>query len=636
MKHISRFTFLLCLPLLAHAERLPVESFGHLPVVDMPSVTPDGRYVAAVLHSDDGPTIAVGEFGSRELDAIVRLKYGEDRIEYIEWANNDRLLVSVSKAERGGRTPFRVSRLYQVGRDGSDMKQIRRKEVGGLYARDRYIDTDTVLSMLPDDPEHILMELWDSRDNGFAVFRVNLEKNSFEKLFANTYDVDRWYVDGTGKVVLGIERFQNRLTTWYRPGDGNKWEVLDERELFESDSFNVIEGDEAIVLSDRETRYDSAWRYDLKAGEFGELIFSPQDHDISSAILSNDRTRVIGFSWLDHYREDHYTDPAAAKTYETIKTSLQGYSTYIASASDDMQKLIVVAQRDNAAPKYIWMDLTRPAGGAWFAQYPYLEGKTLATKTPFAFETSDGTRVEGYLTLPTEPTSEKPSLVVLPHGGPWSRDTQSFDPWVQFIANRGHAVLQVNFRGSRGFGSNFEVAGYKEFGQAMQKDVYDAIDWLESQGTVDTSNACVVGFSYGGYVALTAAWQQPKRFRCIASFAGIADLYQMVRSESMHTATKLVHAQMIGDIGNDADAAMLREQSPVNHVREMKAPILLIHGTEDTRVGVDQSRDFEVKAKQAGLDVEYIEIEDGTHFLDEHHNRLTVFKALDAFLDKHL
>lgn len=621
-----------------HAEEIPVEHFGHLPMVDMPSVSPTGRYVAAILHGEEGPTIVVSDFGSRELDAIVKLKYGEDRIEWIEWANDDRLLISVSEPARGTGFRYRINRLYQVGRDGSGMRQVRRKDVRDLAPRDAYISTDTVLSMLPGDPDHILMQLWDGRDNAFAVFRVNLEKNSFDKLFPNTYDVDQWYVNGSGEVVLGMERFRNRLTTWYRPDDSSDWEVLDEREAFEDATFDVvsIEDDEAIVITDRETRYQAAWRYDLESGEFVELIYAPEGHDISGTILSNDRERIIGFSYVDHYRQDYYLDPAAAATYETVRNSFPDYSTYIASASEDMQRLIVVAQRDDIPPKYVWMDLAKPAAGAWFAQYPYLEGKALPRKTPFQFEAADGTRIEGYLTMPLKADGEKPSLVVFPHGGPWSRDTQGFDPWVQFMANRGHAVLQVNFRGSEGYGTDFQVAGYRQYGQLMQDDLYAAIDWLEAQDLADTERACIVGFSYGGYAALTAAFQRPDMFDCIGSFAGIADLHEMVAVGSLDTSTKRVFARTIGDIDDSEDEEMLEAVSPVNHVNRMQAPILLIHGTQDTRVDVDQSRDFVSRAREAGIDVEYIEIEDGTHFLDEHHNRLTVFRALDRFLDEHL
>lgn len=620
------------------AETIPVEHFAQLPMVEMPTVTPNGEFVAAILNNEEGPTVVVSQFGSRELTGLVGLKYGRDRIEWIAWANNDRLLISISEPLRGTARRDRVSRLYQVSRDGGEIKQIRRKEVGDLYSRESWVDTDLVLSTLPDDPEHILMQLWDARDNAYAVFRVNIVKNSFDKLFPNIYDVDRWIVDGRGNVILGIERYRNTITTWYRPDDGKKWQVLNKRELFEDNTFDVVDvsGTSAIVISDFETGYQSAWRYDLETGSFESLLCAPEGHDISGTILANDRSRVIGFSHIDHYREDYFLDAEAAIKYETVKQTFPGYATSIAAASDDMNRLIVTAQRDDSPPKYVWMDLAQPAGGVWYAQYPHLEGKPLASKQPIEFETADGLHVEGYLTLPLEPNGTKPSLIVFPHGGPAARDSRYFDPWVQFLANRGHAVLQVNFRGSEGFGSDFEVAGYRQFGRKMQEDVYEGIAWLEKQELVDAGRMCIVGFSYGGYVALTAAFQRPDDFACVASFAGIADLYEMVELGSLSTAAKMVYQRTVGDIDKGSDREMMKEVSPINHLEKIKAPLLMIHGTEDTRVGIKQSRVFVNKARAEGLDVEYIEIEDGTHFLDEHHNRLTVFEALDRFLGANL
>ena len=238
--------------------------------------------------------------------------------------------------------------------------------------------------------------------------------------------------------------------------------------------------------------------------------------------------------------------------------------------------------------------------------------------------------------MPLSREGEKPPLIVFPHGGPHARDYRYFDPFVQFFANRGYAVVQVNFRGSSGFGTTFQTAGYRQWGLRMQEDIYDAVDWLAGEGLVNMERKCIVGFSYGGFVALTAGFQRPRDYRCVVSFAGVPDLHEMVRLDSLVTEEKKAHAEMIGDISDADDKEMLRNVSAINHVRSIKASILLIHGVQDTRVHVDQSRDFARRARDEGVDIEYIEIEDGTHFIDEYSNRMTVFRALDAFLAEHL
>ncbi|WP_156762849.1 alpha/beta hydrolase family protein [Woeseia oceani] len=620
------------------AEQLPYQYFGQLPVIADPHVSPDGSYVASVLNSEDGPTIVISDFGSQELNAIVKLKYGEDRIEWVRWANNERLLISVSEAESLGGSKFRVRRLYQVDRHGKGMRQVRRKSVGRPSEWDAYRSTDHVLSLLPDDPERILMQLYDERDKGYTVFKVHLEKNDFDKQFINDYDVDRWFADSKGNVVLGLEFDKDITTFWCRPEGEGKFQELHSRRSFVDETFVPIEiaGDKAMVISDHELGREAVWRYDIPSGSFEDLLFSADGYDVSDALLSTDRSRVIGVSYYEHFQKDHYFDQQAEATDQLIDNSFPGLETNVVSRSLDGKRLMIAAQRDNSPPKYIWLDLDKKTGGAWFSQYPNLEGKTLPTVQPYEFTASDGTTLQGYLTMPLAPAAEKPPLIVFPHGGPHSRDYQYFSPYVQFFANRGFAVLQVNFRGSEGFGSAFEAAGYRQWGQAMQQDVYEAVDWLTAQDIVDADRKCMVGASYGGYVALVAAYQRPHDYRCIASIAGIADLYDMVNLESLNPGRKPIVAKSIGDVGSREDVEMLREHSVIRHVIKIRAPILLVHGTVDTRVDVAQSRAFYSRASKADLDIRYLELKDGTHFLDEYNNRLAVFEALDEFLAERL
>lgn len=227
--------------------------------------------------------------------------------------------------------------------------------------------------------------------------------------------------------------------------------------------------------------------------------------------------------------------------------------------------------------------------------------------------------------------NSKPPLVVLPHGGPHSRDYRYFDPLVQLIAHEGYAVLQINFRGSSGFGTDFETSGYYQWGRRMQQDVMDGVDWLNKQNLVN-GDACIVGGSYGGYVALTAAVQTNQAFKCFVSIAGISDLEEMIDDEER--ADTYV-ANIVDPADSDAKKA-LADVSAINHLDKIKAPILLIHGTKDTRVNFQQSSDFYSKAKSKGLNVRYIELKNGTHFLDNPDNRKVAYGEISAFLNKYL
>ena len=620
------------------AEEIPVESFGHLPVIEQPTVSMDGKYVAAVLNTEESPIVVVGEFGSTNVQAILQLEAIDDRIEWIQWANEDRLLVAASFSSYFGGERYRFNRLYAVDRDGKNLLPLINRPKRETRPFDWAVDTDRLLSILPDDRQHILLQAYDSLDLGYSVFKVDIYDNKFEKQFINNFGVQSWFADASGRVRLGIGYEEDVRHTWYFNSETEEWEKLHSRKMFEGETFDAIaiEGDKAIVASDHELGRNALWQYDIRSGEFEKLLFAVDDYDVDSAIMSFDRARVVGAAYSDHFEKRHYFDEDAAQLDSIASGAFPGYQTFIVSQSRDGKRLIVAAVRDDAAARYFWLDLDSKRGGAWFSQYPYLKDVPLAKVTPFEFAARDGTQLSGYITLPVVAEGEKAPLVVFPHGGPWSRDYQYFDPFVQYFASRGFAVLQINFRGSTGFGSEFERLGYLEWGQAMQLDVYDAIDWASEQVAVDVDRACVVGFSYGGYVALTAAFQRPQQFRCIVSVAGVSNLVDQVESFANDETLRVAMRKSIGNSRDAAQKQVLLENSPVSHVDKMASPILLVHGDHDTQVRVKQSRDFYGVARSAGVDIEYLELDRGTHYLDENSNRLALFRALDRFLKQHL
>lgn len=624
------------------AEELPVASFGHMPIITQPEVSPNGDFVTAVMNVGEVPTVVVSPFGSNELTTILRLENADDRIEWIAWANSERLLVSASFSVTIGNDRNRSNRLYAVDRTGQNLREIRRKTAQGPSRLTRFLDNDHVLAFLPDEPNHILMQVYDASDRARAVFKVDIYKNKFTKQFANTYNVHSWVADANGTVRLGIGTRKQTSDTrllWHRTPGTKKWELLHERELFSDETFSplVVAGDKLFVLSDHELRRQALWQYDIPTGEFEEIVYSVEGYDLGGGILSTDRTHLDGVYYYDDFQQRHYFDKDEGGVDAFVKQTLSQFETSVVSRDRSGNRLIVAAVRDDTPRKYVWLDVAAKKGGIWFSQYPHLEGKSLAKVTPFEYEARDGMQLNGYLTLPVQATDVKPALVVFPHGGPHSRDYQYFDPFVQFFANRGFAVLQMNFRGSEGFNSDYLVAGYREWGQAMQNDVYDAIDWLQDQGSVDTSRACVVGGSYGGYVALTAAFQRPDDFQCLISFAGISNLLKEVEHETrFDNSLRIIVRTQIGDPRDEDQKRSLKENSAINHLDKINAPILLVHGTRDTQVQTDQSRDFYSRAKDAGLDVEYLQLELGTHYFDDNTNRLPLFQAMDEFLKEHL
>jgi len=265
----------------------------------------------------------------------------------------------------------------------------------------------------------------------------------------------------------------------------------------------------------------------------------------------------------------------------------------------------------------------------WFSEYPNLVKQELAEVESITFKARDGMELHGYYTVAKD--SKNPPVVLFPHGGPVARDYKVFDPFVQLFASRGFAVLQVNFRGSDGYGLEYQKAGYNQWGDKMQTDLIDGLNWAKENRNANTNKACIVGASYGGYAALVAGFQTPNQFKCIASIAGISDLDKQVSHWRVRGAEEYVLNAV-----NDNGKINIKDISPIHNVDKFKAPVLLIHGQADTRVDFVQSELMHKELQKAGKDSKFVTFKFGTHNLNDAANRKVAMEELDKFLKKHL
>jgi dipeptidyl aminopeptidase/acylaminoacyl peptidase len=254
---------------------------------------------------------------------------------------------------------------------------------------------------------------------------------------------------------------------------------------------------------------------------------------------------------------------------------------------------------------------------------------------PISFAARDGFKVRGYLTLPAGNAGSKPPLVVLPHGGPWLRDYWGFDSEVQFLANRGYAVLQVNFRGSAGFGRKFLEAGYQEWGAAMQDDVTDAVKWVIAEGLVDPDRVGIYGASYGGFAAMAGLCFTPELYRCGVNVCGVTDMRTLI--QNLPAEKKLLRANMERLVGDPKeDSELLKRRSPQHNVERIAVPVLLAYGQEDTVVEIKQGDRFHRELKRNGKEVKYLVFPDEGHGFFRRENQLKFYGELEQFLDRHL
>lgn len=609
-------------------------NFSKMPLVESPQISPDGQKIAAILNMEKGPLVVVMPFGTSDYQPLAQLDKSRDRVDGVIWSGNKYVIVETSYPEYARGQHFRVSRLYSIDLTNNEVKEIsgkRFKKTSG-YRYQSYV----LKNALKHDENHILVSTYDESDEAYTLFKVDLRNNAFDKSFVNKYELNSFSVDDNAVVRVGVstekksDKFER--TIWYRKSADEDMTKLHTMIVGHDETFSLVAmnglATKAYVISDRETGRQSLWSYDIESGEFDKLLFSHDIYDIKGT-LKNAQQEVIGVYYNDDFQRHFYFDDKDAELEKSVAAVLKGVESYVVSRSANKQRVLAVGLSDTKVPTYYYFDFAANKASAWLSQFPQLAKTPMQPVEGYVFTASDGKEISGYLTMPAG--VEKPPVVVYPHGGPQARDHKYFDPILQFMVSKGYAVLQVNFRGSEGFGNEYEVAGYKQWGKRMQQDVYDAMDWLLASGRVSNDKACVVGFSYGGYVALTSAFQQPNRFDCIVSVSGISDLEEMTKDESRAE----FFIENIVDPTDKQAIADLAKVSAINYIDAIKAPVLLIHGTKDTQVGHSQSADFYSKAK-GKIDVKYVELKDATHYWDETSSRMALFAELDQFLSKHL
>jgi dipeptidyl aminopeptidase/acylaminoacyl peptidase len=351
--------------------------------------------------------------------------------------------------------------------------------------------------------------------------------------------------------------------------------------------------------------------------------------------FDNDRTGALtAIFYTDERSEVVWLDPVLKRQQERIDKAVPGNVNRIISASEDRNRMLIWTGAGSRPGVILLLDRTANTMSLFVEPYDKLRDKQLSTMEPVRYKARDGLEIRGYLTLPVGRDPKSLPLIVMPHGGPYARDEAGYDPWVQYLASRGYAVLQPNFRGSTGFGRAFVEKGTAQWGRGMQDDLDDGVKWLAGRGTIDPKRVCIMGASYGGYAAEWAAIRNPDIYRCAVSFAGVSDIASQLRfSRGSFTATRYFsnwRERVQGQKDFDLD-----QISPLRQAARFGIPILIAHGTEDDRVPISQSRRLHAALLQANRPHDYVEYKGEGHGFENPVNATDFYVRVGAFLDKH-
>lgn len=611
------------------------------------ALSPDGERVAILADQRDAQQRMglVLLFDTANMAAQPKvIPIGDCEVQRVDWANKDRLLVWIllDKDRRGvdtgivwkGTTLKRYTRrLMAMDRDGGNQVLLFGNEDANLR---RNRDLGSVIDYATDEADCILMQAWSVKEDRLGLYKVNVRTGAATLLETGGVNTYSW-VTQAGAPVLRLDSSGETVSIYGRAPGEAEWKFF---RKFRRDETSKLDGidfvgptpESGVLLVattiDGEDK-QSIRTFDLRTLKVGEHVASRPDRDMSSSLIDR-KQRLVATTWWQDKLSYDFKDPELAKHYRGVCTYFKNEcNVAIVDISEDHQRFVVRVSGPRHAGSYWFYDRTvaklQPLG----AVYAKLSQMQLASMEIVNLTARDGLPLTAYLTRPTTGTGKRP-LVVMPHGGPELRDTYDYDSLVQAMAARGWMVLQVNFRGSSGYGRAFTEAGNKRWGDLMQNDVEDALKKVVERGDVDESRLAICGMSYGGYAALMGAVKTPDRYRAVVSIAGVSHLPLMLayerKAHGWDSLTFIYWSKTIGDPAKERTA--LLAASPATHADEIKAPVLLMHGELDGIVPAEQSRTMRDALQNARKTVDYVETPAEGHPLWEHDNNLAMSRRV--------
>ncbi len=615
---------------------LPLLIFGCAPKEEIPRLIPMEDFFrnpdkAAFSLSPDGASMAWVQPWKTRLNIHV-LNIGEDKVTRITgaterditsylWASSNRIAYVQDKA---GDENYR---LYAVNIDGSGEKELTPFEKVQVRLIDR----------LEKDDENMLISMNKRDPRVFDVYRININTGQMDMAVQNPGNVVGWLTDHEGK--LRVVRATDGVNTalLYRETEKDAFRILSRTNFKESlgPAFFTFDNKNLYVISNINRDKAAIYEYDVETKEHIRLIYEHPEVDVSGLLRSKKRQKITGVVYITDRRHYHFFDQEREQLQKHLEERLPGYEVVVTSMSDDERKVLVRGSSDRSFGAYYYFNRDTKEFIKLADISPWLNEEELAEMRLITYRSRDGLTIHGYLTLPKGLKAKKLPAIINPHGGPWARNAWGYNPEVQFLANRGYAVLQVNFRTSTGYGRKFWEAGFKQWGLDIQNDISDGVQWLIRKGIADPKRVGIYGGSYGGYATLAGLTFTPDLYACGVDYVGISNIFSWLQSIPPYWKPYLeMMYEMVGH--PEKDKELLVRTSPVFHADRIKAPLFVAQGANDVRVPKAESDQIVEALRKRGIDVLYMVKENEGHGFMNEENRFEFYRAMERFLAKHL
>ncbi len=558
----------------------------------------------------------IGEEKSNRITAAV-----ERDIAGYFWKNNERI---VYIQDKGGDENFR---LYAVNIDGTNQKDLTPFD----KVRVQVIDD------LEENEEEMIIAMNKRDARIFDVFRINVKSGELNLIAENPGNITGWLTDHKGKLRAATTTDGVNAGILYRKNEDEEFQLIITTN-FKETLFPVMftyDNKYLYMISNLNRDKTAVVKYDLEANKELELIYEHPEVDVADILYSKKREKITGVTFITEKREYKFYDGEREKLQQELEKKLPGYEVVVTNQSKDEDKILARTYSDRSRGAYYFYDLKTKEFIKLADVAPWLKEEQLAAMKPIQYETEDGLTIHGYLTLPLVDETKNLPVVVVPHGGPWARDTWGFNPEAQFLANRGYAVLQINFRASTGYGRKFWEAGFKEWGRKMQQDITDGVNWLIQKNIADPKRVGIYGGSYGGYAVLAGLAFTPDLYACGVDYVGVSNLFTLMKSIPPYWEPYLkMFFEMVGD--PEKDKELITAVSPVFHADKIKSPLLIAQGANDPRVHKSESDQMVAALKARGIEVPYIVKDNEGHGFHNEENKFEFYEAMEKFLGKHL
>lgn len=643
----------------ASADLIPTEDLFKPSEFSEVSMSPDGLFIAAIARTPaqpKGQNLIVMNLDDRSVKVLTG--YPEDEVTQFWWVSDKRLVFMLHRDSESRTKTADYLGTYAINRDGSRGSQIHEpfegdrrggRSAGGSgtgSARVGIREDFQVLDIWWANPEYILVQKINQRFRFPDVYKVNVNTGHMRKLTINDNDIIDWHVDHKGQPRAGYSTGSDRddliFDVIYRPEDSEEWKSIVSSTRGDFSLHGFDQDNRHIFVSSRNGGDRlKLYRVDGETGELGKPLVSDPVYDVYGRLISTRAGKPLFFRYQTDKPRTLFFEQDWADRQAVIDGALPDTVNYIYDWDDAETRFLIYSWSDRQVGDYYLLD--EKAGKLSFilSNAAWLDKDDMAPMLPISFAARDGLNIHGYLTLPIDAGDGPFPLVLNPHGGPYGvRDGWDFNREIQFLANRGYAVLQVNYRGSSGYGASFEHDAHQRWGLEMQDDLTDAVLWAIDQGYTKHGKVCIYGASYGGYATLMGLVKTPKLFSCGIDYAGVSDLNTLYKDIKTNNSVSGQGALVnwfhwaVGDPGENKER--FYETSPINHVEKIQAPLLIVHGVFDPIVPVEHARRLAGKLKSAGKVFEYQEKRYEAHGFRTPANQVDLYEMIDKFLAKNI